>query len=130
MFTQHFVVVHVVGGGHLHGGTDEALRTGEVETGAHTGFAKSLLERLNQGLVASMHAQFGDLALLEVGEKVMAGKGFLRVEQGNGLAQLGHFIQQAQHGATAAALAGDNVLGSAEEGAQLVVDRPALYTCD
>ncbi|MOA10290.1 hypothetical protein D3C78_1301740 [compost metagenome] len=117
-------------GGHLHGGADEALRAGEVEAGAHAGVAEDAFEIRHKGLVAGVDAQLCDLPLLQIGEKILAGKGFLRIEQGDRHALPGHFIQQAQHGAAAAALASDQVAGAAGKGAQLVVDRPALDTCD
>ncbi|MCY1447895.1 hypothetical protein D9M71_645360 [compost metagenome] len=130
MLAQHFVAVHVVVCGHLHGGADEALRAGEVEPCAHAGLAQGALEVCHKSLVAGVDAQLGDLSLLQLGEKILTGKGFLRIEQGDRHALLGHFIQQAQHGAATAALARDQVAGAAGKGVQLVVDRPALDTCD
>ncbi|MNN58246.1 hypothetical protein D3C81_1732850 [compost metagenome] len=94
VLAQYLVAVHVVAGGRLHGGADEALRAREVEAGAHVGVAEDAFEVLYQRLVARVDAQFGNLPLLQLGEEVLAGKGFAGVEQGDVQALSGHIVQQ------------------------------------
>ncbi|MCY1453377.1 hypothetical protein D9M71_703610 [compost metagenome] len=130
VFAQHFVAVHVEGGVHLHGRAEKTFRAGEVQARAHAGLAEHERKVCEQGLVAGVHAQLEGRLLLQLGQEVLAGKGLFGIEHRGLLIQFGEFIEQTQHGAAATALPGDDVPLASRQGAQQVVDRPALDTCD
>ncbi|MNZ98591.1 hypothetical protein D3C78_1178800 [compost metagenome] len=129
VFAQHFVLVQVAGIGGLHGGADEAFRAGEVQAGAHLRGFEALAQRFHQGVVARVDLELdvGDVA--DRRQVVLAGEAFGGIEHGDRRTAR-HFVEQAEHGAAAAALAGDDVVLAAFEWPQVVVDRTTLDTCD
>lgn len=104
MFAQHFIAVEVVTGGHLHGAAQKTFGPGEVQTGAHSRIEEQVVQVIDQRLVAGVQLQLMAWMLLQLGDKVLPGKGLAGIQQGDGPVQAGHFVEQAQHGAPATAL--------------------------
>ncbi len=126
MFAQHFIAIEVVAGGHLHGTAQKTFGPGEVQTGAHSRIEEQVVQVIDQRLVAGVQLQLMAWMLLQLSDKVLPGKGFAGIQQGDGPVQAGHFVEQAQHGAPATALPRNDVPRTARQRLQLVIDRSAF----
>jgi len=84
---------------------------------------------IDQRAVARVDRKLDVSDVAQGGEVILAGEGLAGIQHADGRGAR-HFGEQTEHGAAAAALAGDDVVVATGERAQLVVDRPALDTCD